>query len=299
MIRTWLLIVGMVVFWIVFWAVYQKAHPARHPETTISFSGDKADLFAHVFIMIFLSVFALASGVGGYLAMTFTQGLTFNFNQPIWDALKAKMWFANLFVVLAVGLGIGFLASAFLTPVLTQAGVSSELAGFLPIMVSLGIIQLLFVWVLLWAPLEKRVIARRLAALGITPEQLKTGIYLGLSDPDQRSMSKRFAAIEEDIGMLWIAPDRLIYYGDTRQMNITREQLISVERLVDGRSTTALSGTAHVILNFHTPDGVLHRVRLHTEGVLTMGGKRAAMESLNARIEAWRGSRAPVGTLIG
>jgi len=298
MIRTWLLVIGMVVFWIVFWAVHQKSHTPRHPEP-ISFPGDdKKDIFVHAFVMVFLSAFALAFGIGGYLLVTFTECLTFNFTRPVWESVKVKMWFANLFVILGIGLGIGFLASAFFTPILKQAGVSPELAGFLPLMVSLGIVQLFFVWFLLWAPLEKRVIARRLTALGITPEQLETGIYLGLSDPDQRSVSKRFAAIEEDIGMLWIGPDHLIYYGDSRQLNITRAQLISVERLVDGRSTTALSGTAHVILNYYLPDGTTQRVRLHTEGVKTVGGKRSAMESLNARIEAWRAAQAPLATIV-
>jgi hypothetical protein len=299
MIRTWLVLIGSVLFWIVFWAVYQKAHPARHTEPPVSFSGDKGDLFAHVFVMGFLSVLSLAFGIGGYFLVIFTECLTFNFSRPIWEAVKVKMWFANLFVILAIGLGIGFFASALVTPMLTQAGVSPEFSGFLPIIVSLGLIQLLFVWFLIWAPLEKRVIARRLKALGITPEQMQTGIYLGLSDPDQRSVSKRFAAIEEDIGMLWFGPEHLIYYGDSRQINITRAQLISVERLVDGRSSTALSGTAHVILNYYLPDGSTQRVRLHTEGVKTMGGKRTAMEALNGRIEAWRAAQqAPLAAIL-
>jgi hypothetical protein len=298
-IRVWLLVLGSVIFWIIFWAIYRKNHAPPGSDQPVSLSGDRVDLFAHIFVMGFLAVFFLMLGIGGYFLAILTQGLTFNFNQPIWATLKVKIWFANLLVVLAVGLGVGFLASAFFTPLLAQAGVSPELSGFLPIMVGLGVVQLLSVWVLLWAPLEKRSIAKRMAALGITPEQRATGIYLGLSNPDQRSVTKRFAAIEEDIGMLWIAPDRLVYYGDARQMNITREQLVSVERMVDGRSTTALSGTAHVILNFHTPDGLLNRVRLHTEGVLTMGGKRAAMESLNAKIEAWRTAGAPRGNPIG
>jgi hypothetical protein len=295
-IRTWLLLVGGVLFWIVFWAIREKTNPAPRSEPPVSLTGDSADLFAHVFVMCFLAALFLAGGIGGYFVVVLTNCFTFNFNRPIWSSLKAKIWLANLYVLLAVGLGVGFLASAFLTPVLTQMGVSPDLSGFLPIAVSVGGIQLIFIWVLMWAPLEIRIIAKRLAALGITPEQLQTGIYLGLSDPDQRSIKKRFGAIEEDIGMLWIAPDRLIYYGDSRQMNIARDQLLSVERLVDGRSVTALSGTAHVILNYIERDGTQQRVRLHTEGVKTMGGKRSAMEVLNGKIEAWRAAGAPVAT---
>jgi hypothetical protein len=291
-LRTWLLVVGTICFWIVLWATVEKHRAQTRP--SVSLTGDKVDLFAHVFVMTFLAVFFLAIGIGGYFLALLTQCLTFDFSRQIWTAIKVKMWFANLFVLLCIGMGTGFLASAFLTPILTDLGVTSALAGFLPLIGGVGVIQLVFVWVLLWSPLEKRVIARRLSAIGITPAQLQTGIYLGLSDPAQRSVSKRFGAIEEDVGMLWIASDRLIYYGDSRQLNITREQLVSVERQVDGRSTTALSGTAHVILNFNLPDGTPQRVRLHNEGVITMGRKRSAMESLNSQIETWRSASAPV-----
>jgi hypothetical protein len=288
-LRVWFLLVGSILFWIVFWAVVQKNRHSGENLEAVSFSGNKEDFFVHFIFNLFVGGFFLALGIGAYAVALFTQCLTTNFTVPVWSTLKVKNWVANLLVLLGVGLGVGFLAAAFLTPVLAQMGVSPQMSGFLPVIGGVGVVQLICIWFLIWAPLEKRIIDRRLAAMGLTPAQLQTGMYVGLSNPEEKSVGKRFGAIEEDVGMLWVTPDSLIYYGDNEQMNITRELLVSVERQVDGRSSTALSGTAHVILGVLLPNGTVRRIRLHTEGVRTMGGKRKAMDQLSAAIDGWRG----------
>ena len=57
---------------------------------------------------------------------------------------------------------------------------------------------------------------------------------------------------------------------------------------MDAASTSALSGTAHVILRVRQLDGSERRIRLHCEGILTLGAKRVAMNALAERIQAWR-----------
>ncbi len=291
-LRVWFLVFGSVFFWIIFWAVIEKNRHSGQDALELSRANDGADLLAGLILRVLAGGFFLSAGVVAYVVALLTQCLTFNFTTPVWPTLKTKAWFANLFVLLGVGLGVGFLAAAFLTPVLSARGVSPELSGFLPVIGGVAVVQIMFVWFLMWAPLEKRIIDRRLLAMGLTPMQLQTGTYVGLSNPEVRSVGKRFCAIEEDIGMLWVTPDSLIYYGDGEQMNIPRELLVSVERQVDGRSTTALSGTAHVILGVLLPNGTVRRIRLHTEAVRTMGGKRKAMDQLNAAIEGWRAGAA-------
>lgn len=291
-LRVWFLIIGSVLFWVVFWVMIEKSRHSGDDALELSRPSDRADLVARFILDILTGGFFLTAGVVGYVVALLTQCMTFNFTAPVWSALKMKAWFANLFVLLGIGLGVGFLAAAFLTPVLSSRGFSPELSNFLPIIGGVAVVQIVCVWFLMWAPLEKRIIDRRLQAMGLTPAQLQTGIYVGLSNPEVRSVAKRFGAIEEDIGMLWVTPDSLIYYGDSEQMNITRNLLVSVERQVDGRSATALSGTAHVILGVLLPNGAVRRIRLHTEGVGTMGGKRKAMDQLNAAIEAWRAGAA-------
>jgi hypothetical protein len=149
-------------------------------------------------------------------------------------------------------------------------------------------VQLVQLWVLIWSPLEKRIITQRLAALGITPAQLQSAALVGLSNPAS-GLAKRFAAIEEDMGALWVGPDRLIYRGDNEQFDITREQLVQMERKADNRSTSVLGGIAHIILHVKLADGSVRQIRLHTEGHWTMGQKRKAMDALADAIVRWHG----------
>ncbi|MDB6015860.1 MAG: hypothetical protein JWR19_349 [Pedosphaera sp.] len=275
----WAILVGNILFWSAFWIWYNsgRAQP----------SADAIPAFAHAILMIFLGGFFLVAGVMSYLIVLFTHCLTFNFSRPVWSALKARLFIANIFVPLLAALGVGFLASAVLSPILLQLGLSESTARMAPVLGAVVILQLLQVWILVWSPLETRVIQRRLQALGITPEQLKSGFYLGLSNP-ARGTFQRFGTIEEDMGMLWFTPAQMVYWGDGEQWAIGRDQLVEVERRADRGSTTMLSGTAHVILHLQLPDGTQRQIRLHTEGVATMGGKRKAMDKLSEQIEAWR-----------
>jgi hypothetical protein len=294
-LRVWFLLLGSAVFsLLIFGWVALNLYP-REKTPAVSISGNNEDFLAHSIVNIFVGAFFLVLGIGGYVVAVLTQCLTTNFTAPVWPSLKVKIWFANLLVLLGVGLGVGFIAAAFLTPVLAEAGVSQELSTIIPVGCAVLGVQFFCAWFLIWAPLEKRAIEGRLLAMGLTPAQLQTGTYVGLSNPEERGVGKRFCAIEEDIGMMWVGPESLIYYGDGERMNITREVLVSVERQVDGRSTTALSGTAHVILGVLLPNGTVRRIRLHTEGVRTMGGKRKAMDQLSAAIEGWRAGAVRVG----
>jgi hypothetical protein len=152
-------------------------------------------------------------------------------------------------------------------------------------------VQVLQLWVLIWSPIERRIITQRLAALGITPAQLKTAALIGLSNPAS-GLGKRFAAIEEDMGALWVGPEQLIYWGDVEQFGIKREQLAGMERRADNRSTTVLGGITHIILHVKQPDSSIRQIRLHTEGHWTMGQKRQAMDTLAEAIARWHaGSR--------
>jgi hypothetical protein len=162
------------------------------------------------------------------------------------------------------------------------------LANMLPVMLMIVGVQLVQLWVLIWSPLEKRIITQRLAALGITPAQLQSAALVGLSNPAS-GLAKRFAAIEEDMGALWVGPDLLIYRGDNEQFDITREQLVQMERKADNRSTSVLGGIAHIILHVKLADGSVRQIRLHTEGHWTMGQKRKAMDALADAIARWHG----------
>ena len=253
-------------------------------------TNEHGTLFAVV--MFVLGVFSLIAGIASYIIVLSTHCFMFNFTRPIWNELKVRLYFANIIVPLLGMMGIGFMLSAFLTPTLKRLGLSQSVAQFAPVIGCIVLLQIVLVWFLIWSPLEKRIIRKRLLARGLTESQLDTGIYLGLSDPNKSSL-KKISCVEEDIGMLWFDSQQLIYWGDNDGFALHRDNLIDVERKMDGASTSALSGTAHVILHVRQDDGSERHIRLHCEGIGTLGGKRSAMNELSDRIETWRGVTTP------
>ena len=94
------------------------------------------------------------------------------------------------------------------------------------------------------------------------------------------------------MGALWVGPEMLIYWGDGEQFSIRRDQVVQVERKADNRSTTMLAGIAHVILHVALPNGAVRTIRLHVEGLATMGQKRRTMDTLAAAINLWHAGAA-------
>src|SRR5215469_4244680 len=117
--------------------------------------------------------------------------------------------------------------AAFLAPALEGFGLSIGQADFLPVLIFLFGTHILVMWVHIWAPVRVRMIHKRLAAMGVTEEQMRGAILVGLSNPANRR--RRFAAIQEDMGALWITPDRLVFRGDVEQFELVREQIVEIE----------------------------------------------------------------------
>src|SRR5262249_31362465 len=155
---------------------------------------------------------------------------------------------------LLVAMGIGFCLSALLAPVLSERGMDTGMINILPVLGIIGLLQIVQFTILIWAPLERRIITARLAAKGIGPHLLKTAVLVGISDPAS-GFAKRFGTIEEDMGALWVTPDWISYRGDLEQFDITRDRLLELERKADKRSTTMLAGIAHIILHVKLTDG--------------------------------------------
>jgi hypothetical protein len=281
----WAILVGNVVFWCGFWIWHHRADaPTAADEPGMG-------LFRAIG-MIVIGCFFLVAGVVSYLAVLFSNCLTFNFKNPVWSGFKPKLFLANIIVPVQGALGIGCMLSAFATPILLGIGIAPGVAGFLPVMAMVALLQVCQMWIQIWAPLEKRLIRKRLKAQGLNDAQLQTAILVGLSDP-RRSSFKKFGRIEEDVGALWFAPDQLVFYGDIERFSISRDQLMQIERRADVGSTSILGGLAHVILHVRLPDGSERQIRFHIEGVPTQGAKRKGMDQLADAIVQWHSSAAP------
>ena len=270
----WLVFVGVTVGWIAFllWQDRDRAPSAEPPPGLV-----------HFIIMLIIGGFFLAGGIAGYAIFLATNCFTFNFQRPVWGDVKGKLYVANIVVLTGISLGLGFGLTPLVSPVLARLGLSGQMAFLIPVLAMLVILQIARVFVLIWAPLEKSLIARRLQARGITPAQLQTATLVGISNP-LRSSFKKLTQVEEDIGALWVSPERLVYWGDNEQFTITRDQMIQIERKADAGGTTMLGGITHLILHIRLPDGQERQIRLHTEGHWTMSGKGRAMDALEQKI---------------
>lgn len=277
----WLLMAGSIVFWlgIAFWVFRRHEQPEAMPE-------EPAETIGHSLVTLFIGGFFLVCGAGLYLATIFTGCFTFNVQRPAWVAAKRKLYFANIIVPLLLSLGLGFMLSAFITPVLAALGLEQSLAFMLPVMAMVALTQVVELWVLIWMPVETYIIRKRLATMGISPEQIQTATLVGWSNPAS-TYAKRFGRIEEDVGALWITPDRLIYRGDVEPLDLSRDQVTAIEQKADKGSTSVLAGMAHVILHVQQPDGSDRQIRLHTEGLWTLGRRKQKMNALATAIQRW------------
>src|SRR5579859_8012245 len=157
-ILMWLLLLGVILFWVVFWAWHN--HGRAYPDES------EHQMVASVLSLI-IGGFFLCCGVVGYVVAVFTGCLNFNYQRPVWPGTKVRLYLANIAVAVLLGLGLGFILSAFIKPTLVATGMDAGLANILPVMVMVAGIQIFQLWVLIWAPMERRLIVNRLEALGI------------------------------------------------------------------------------------------------------------------------------------
>jgi hypothetical protein len=241
---------------------------------------------AHAIFFLVFGAFTLACGVMAYVIVLLTSAFTFNFNQQIWKGAKTTLFVCNYFVIVGIAVGLGLLTAAFFGPVFRGIGLPTAQANLLPMFGAIIVFQIVQLWVLIWAPVEKRLITNRLAAMGITKEQLKNATLVGLSNPST-PRRRQLGIIEEDVGALWVTADRLAYRGDVEEFDLARDHIVQIERQAMKRSNTMLAGIEHVILHVQIGDGSIRQVRLHVEGLWSLGQKRLAMDALAYAITNW------------
>jgi hypothetical protein len=258
------------------------------PLSDLGHAGPSAAAMTFSFVLGFLSIIALLVGVAMYMVVLTTRLFFFDFSRPVWTSFKGRLFLANILVPLPIGLGVGGLVAAIGSVFLIPLGMGIETAFLVLFFVPIVLLQLVTIWLSIWTPLVNRLTRARLRALGVEPVRMNRGILLGISDPAQKSLRK-LGLIEDDVGMLWIEPDELVYEGDNDEFHVRREQCMSIERVADAGSISAYFGNVHIILTFEE-DGVRRRVRLHPESSMTMTGIARASDRLADELERWKGT---------
>jgi MFS family permease len=239
-----------------------------------------------------LGIIILLLGAGAYAVMVATGAMTFTYSKPLFRGLKVRLWVVNLLVGLMLQCGLALVVAPMLVQVVAQLlplTVAFPLCFFGPFILA----QFAFIWFQIWGPLERIVIARRLRAEGIPDTALADGIYVGISDPSKNSF-KKLSLVEDDVGMLWFGPERLIYRGDSMAWQVARGHLLAVDQRADAGSASSYFGAVHVIIRFRDENGTEQTWRLHSEGDWTMTRRARSLDRLAAALESWREGAMPV-----
>jgi hypothetical protein len=273
-------------------AIFAGDEAAPPPEAG---DGPPLNSFIVAVILVILGGVGLVLGLGAYFIVLSTQCFIFDFSQPVLPKLKAKLFVANIFVPLLMFGGVAALLAAPLTMALVAAGAPLGIATGGSALGLFVLLQILLVWLQIWAPLEKSIIVKRLCNYGVMPQQLAGALFVGISDPSRSSL-KKMTLVEDDIGALWITPEVMAYRGDSDTFDIRPEQFLGMERKADTWSTSSLAGAVHVLIRFQTPEGAERTVRFHVEGGWTLTAKARAMDRLAEQISRWvESTKATVG----
>ncbi len=237
---------------------------------------------------------ALVVGASLYAAVLATHGFTFDFSRPVWrTGFAARMWLVNIFVPFMLLLAAASFVVVASAPVLMMAGLSTRMALIVPFFGILIPGQLFLAWCNIWMPVSKSLIRKRMLALGITQEQLATGVYVGLSDPMAASSLKKFSVAEGDVGMLWLTPDAFVYQGDGQNLRIGRSQFVAVKRKADKGGMAVYVGSTHVVVRWRDAADTQRRIRLQVKDRWTLTGTARALDDLAQRLNRWQAETPP------
>ncbi|MCK4575382.1 hypothetical protein KAU34_03150 [candidate division WOR-3 bacterium] len=247
-----------------------------------------SNMFFMSVIYFMIGIISFVIGIIFYIIVLSTHCFTFNFNMPFWKAFKVKLYISNIIVLFCWVIGLGFASSIVITPLLTMFGVPWIVSFYIPMLGWLIMLNLIFSFVILiWTPLDKSTITKRLLACGVSEEDINRGIFVGISDPIKSSF-KKFTMVEDDVGMLWIESDKVIYKGDSDSFGFDRNKLLSIKRAVDPGSIVAYGGGVDIIIRFRQENGTERRVRLHSEGNWTIKGVARSLDRLAKRLVTWQ-----------
>ncbi len=282
------LLIGLVMiasFTVSFSIIHHLAGPEQ--ANKVIEGPENPSIVGYAALMLLAGYFFLGAGILVYVVTLGTKCFTFNFHKSFWNSFKKKLYVMHIIVTLLIVMGAAAFVSMVTTPILTAIGLSWTISFIIPLLGTFVLVQFLTIWVNIWQPLERSMPKRRLAACRVSDADIEKGICIGISDPSKSSF-KKLTMVEEDIGMLWLLDNELVYKGDTTCFNISRKQLIEVERAADAGSMSAYGGNVHIILRFQTSDGGQGRIRLHTEGFWTMGSRAKASDSLAEKLICWQ-----------
>src|SRR5881394_2394549 len=157
----WLLLIGNLFFWLAFWAWRHRNDPSPPPDPEAG-----PEIFRSFFLIV-VGGFSLIAGVASYFVVIATTCFTFDFTRPVFSSYKGKLYLAKIAIPTFASIGVGLILCVFLDPVLSRFGLKGQITFLLPLFIALIPLQIAQMWISIWVPVTKKLIAKRLAARGI------------------------------------------------------------------------------------------------------------------------------------
>ena len=284
----WLLL-GLVIVVSIAVGIFASQMMFHNPQPGATAARTGSGSMPAVAIVLFMAMGMFFSFIGmiSYAAVLATNCFTFKYDRPVWlKGFTLRLRLVNIIVPLFLLLGLGSLATVLFGSVLAIFGVPLKAAILVPFFCVLVPGQFFLAWFNIWAPIEKALIRKRLLAIGIAQERMNEGFFSGISDPSISSFRK--GLIEDDVGMMWLDADAILYRGDARNLEIKRSQLLQIERVVDKGSMAAYAGAVHVILLWQDEKGAQNRTRIHVMNCFTLSGIARSLDKLAADLKSWQ-----------
>lgn len=257
----------------------------RSPEAPPPVAADGLTRLGGIVVSLVLGAVLAALAAAFALAFVSTCAFTSSYAQPVFKRIKARLFVGQIVLSSLLLFAIGLLLNAALGLLFWVLGIEAS-SWIVAMVLSMVAVNVALVQLHLLAPLEPKLAARRLAAMGVPAAEIARGQCIGISDPADSGWKK--SALEDDIGLLWVEPERLLYKGDQDAFEVARGRLLEVERTAVASSVSSYSGNRHIVLRFATDAGGERRVRLHAEGCWTPGRVVQATDQLADRLNAWR-----------
>jgi len=235
-----------------------------------------------MFLEIFAGVFFLAAAAAVYGLTLLTQCFTFSYQRPVFPGFKVRLFIINIIVLVGLILGGIFIGGAVLGPVLASVGLHPKIGAVLLTFV----VFLPTVLIGIWTPMDRPLVTKRLRVKEVPERAIEKGQLMGLSYPKKSTLTK-FSSTLDDVGMLWLLKNRIIYRGDKEDFEIRREDVVDMERKTDRGSPATVGGGVPIILTFRQK-GEERKIRLLPQGTWTVWSLARALDDLADRIDRWR-----------
>lgn len=241
-----------------------------------------------VIVFVVLGVLGLIASGFMYAIALLSNVLTTDFSGPIWRGANGRLWWADQILSIAIGISIAMMLMAVLLPIGVYVRMTFEWAMMLSLFFAMVGGFALLCTIDIWAPAQRRLFDRRMAAIAPTVPEGATTFDVGATpgDADKKSCMRY---TEQDIGLLVLDGNQLSYHGDAINFAFTSDQVMSIARMTDADGSESLVGGRQLAVHWREGEDEFKSVRIFSSGgIFTSFGLARRGDEIAEALHRWR-----------